>query len=533
MTRTPRVALGILLFAIGAPGSPTAQQPDTLIIATGGAFSPPVPGLSRANEAIRISDLLFLRLGRHGATTYGDQAAVPELARSWQRLDSVALAFELDPRARWHDGRPVTADDVLWSFARARDPKASPATAPLLQGVTAVETDSRGRIIIRFARPYGEQLYDATYHVQVLPRHLLAGIPADSLATTAFATMPVGNGPYRVQRNQPGEFIELTAVPDFFLGRPTIDQLVWRLAPSHEARLNMLLSGAADVQEDLIPPVHNLERVKERRDLRVARFPSQSVIYLLYNQRNPKDTGQQHPALSRAAVRRALGLAIDRGTIVQSQLRGFASPSASPAPAAAWYHPLAPAPLPWDPKKAVAALEADGWHDSNGDGIREREDQPLALTILVPASSTARVQLAQIVEQQWRAVGVDAAVQPVEGPVWGSTRRAGAFDVSVESLALDPSPWGLFDIWGCAGGANYARYCNRTADSVLVAAHWSRTEPAPLLRQYLALLAADDPAAFLYSRDFVLPLPRKYGSANLHPESPYRMVWTWGRRAGS
>jgi peptide/nickel transport system substrate-binding protein len=530
MIPSPRLVPGVLVLAAAVAAPAASQQPDTLVIATGGAFSPPVPGLSRQVEAVRISELLFLRLGRHAATTYGDNAAVPELARGWTRLDSLTLRFELDRRARWHDGRPVTVDDVLFSIARARDPKASPATAPLLAGVASAEADGENRLVVRFTRAYAEQLYDITFHVQVLPRHLLAGIPADSLAASPFATLPVGNGPYRVQRNHPGEFIELAAVPDFFLGRPTIDRVVWRLAPAQEARLNMLLSGAADVQEDLIPPVQNLEAIKSRRDLRVARFPTMSTVYLLYNQRNPRDTSHPHPALGRPAVRRALSLAVDRGTLVKSQFSGYAALASSPAPGAAWYKPFAPSPLPWDPAQAVRLLEQDGWRDADGDGVRERDGQRLTLAILVPSSSTARVHLAQIVEQQWRAVGVDAQVQPVEGPVFVASRRAGTFDVTVESIGLEPSPWGMLDVWGCRGGANNARYCNPAADSLLAAAHWTRGDPTPLLRQYLATLAADDPAAFLYSRDFVLPIPRKYGSVALHPESPYRMVWTWGRK---
>lgn len=528
MTRIPRIALGLLpLTLLAAPVC--AQRPDTLVIATGGAFSPPVPGLSRATEALRISDLLFLRLARHGATTTGDHAAVPELARAWERLDSLTLAFELDPRARWHDGMPVTTDDVIFSFARMRDPEAAPGTAALLAGIANVTSDSTGRVIVRFTRPYGEQLYDATFHVQVLPKHLLASIPPDSLGKTAFALMPVGNGPYRVLRNQPGEFIELAAVPDFFLGRPTIDRVTWRLAPSHEARLNLLLSGAADMQEDLLPPLQNIERLRARPDLRLAHLPSMAVTYLLFNQRSRADTSAPHPILSRRAVRQALGLAIDRHTIVRSQLGKFGSASSSPAPAAAWYVSLAPAPMRFNPAAARAQLERDGWRDTDGDGVRERQGVRLALTILVPATSAARVQLAQVVQQEWRAIGVEADVQPVEGGVWGPTRRAGQFDVSVEGYTVDPSPWMLLDVWGCQGGANVSRYCNPAADSLLTAAHLAQGDPAPLLRRYLAALALDHPAAFIYSRDYALPLPRKYGAVTLHPESIYRMVWTWGR----
>ncbi len=226
--------------------------------------------MSSGVEANRISDLLFLRLGRNTGASFGDKSAVPELAKSWSRRDSVTLVFDLDPRARWHDGTPVTSRDIVFSFTRARDMKVVPSIAPLLQDITAVEAQGDRRVIIRFARPYGEQLYDATYHVQILPAHLIQSIPAESLASSAYGRAPVGTGPYRWSRLEPAQFLELASVPTFFLGKPVIEQLVWRFTSSQEARFNLLLSGEADVQEDIIPPPSNIARLAERPSLRVG-----------------------------------------------------------------------------------------------------------------------------------------------------------------------------------------------------------------------------------------------------------------------
>jgi peptide/nickel transport system substrate-binding protein len=529
----PRRLLALLAIALGAvPALASQQRPDTLVIVTGGDISLPIPGTSRPVEAVRISELLFLRLGRFAGTSYGDRAAVPQLARNWKRIDSLTLAFALDPRARWHDGTPVTPNDVLFSFERARNPGRAPSIAALLGGIRSVEADATGRIIIRFTRPYGEQLYDATYHVQILPRHLLAGIPADSLAVSRFAQAPVGNGPYRWSRYLPGQLVELAAVPDFFLGAPAIDRVIWLVTSSQEARLNEVLGGTAEIMEDLIPPVANLARLKARPELRLAHFPSQNVAYLLFNQRNPKDSAASHPVFKSPAVRRALTLGVDRATMIKALLGDYASTVSGPTPKAAWYRTLAPEPLPFSPRAARALLAKDGWRDSDGDGTLDRDGQPLRFTLLVPTSSTVRLQLAQIVEQQWRAIGVDAQVQPVEGSIWRSERLAGRFDITVESYAHDPSPWGLLDLWGCKGANNLARYCNPVADSLLEQAHWSAADPAPALTRYFSTLSTDYPAVFLFSRDYVLPIPRKYRSPGLHPESPYLMVWTWTPRAG-
>ncbi len=519
-----------VLTLVAVPAAAAAQAtPDTLIIAAGGDFSTPIPGLSRPVEAQRIADLLFLRLGRYAGTSYGDKAAVPELARSWTRLDATTIAFELDARARWHDGTPVTADDVLYSFERARDPKRAAQLAPMLSGIASVSRDAQGRVVVTFTRPYSEQLYDATYHVHILPRHLMASIPADSLAASAFAKAPVGNGPYRWSRAVPGQLTELAAVPDFFLGKPHVDRVVWRMIGSHEARLNELLSGGADVMEDFVPPTTNVARLTERSDLRLAQFPSQTIAYLLLNQRNPRDSSGKHPILSRPAVREALSLGLDQQTMIRGLMGKYAEPISGPTPSAAWYRTLAPAPIKFDPKRAQAILFRDGWRDVNGDGILERDGQPLRLGIMVPMSSTVRVQLAQVLEQQWRAIGVDVEVQPVEGPVFRSSRLAGRFDVTVESYSLDPSPWGLLDVFGCNGTSNHARYCNAAADSLLTQAHWSQDNPNHDLRGYFSALVADHPAIFLYARDFAMPLPKQYRNPDFHPESPYLMVWTWTR----
>jgi ABC-type transport system substrate-binding protein len=140
----------------------------------------PIPTLmegAQSNTANSdIADQLFLRLAVPGPslTTAGDRGFTPLLARSWTRRDSLTLAFELDPRARWQDGAPVTSRDVVFTFGRARNPAISPKLADLLRHIASVTAEDDRRVVIRFDQAYAEQLYDATYHVAPLPVHLLA-----------------------------------------------------------------------------------------------------------------------------------------------------------------------------------------------------------------------------------------------------------------------------------------------------------------------------------------------------------------------
>ena len=519
----------LMMACLAVPGTAqsTPASERRLVIAIGQTVTNIVPTLSRTAAAMQISDLVFLRLGRYGGTSFGDHAAVPELAKGWTRRDSLTIAFDLDPRARWHDGKPVTSRDVVYSFTRARDPKQSSSTAMLLVDIASVQAESDSRVVIRFSRAYGEQVYDATYQVQILPEHLVAKIPPDSLVSSAFARAPVGTGPYRWDRLEPTESLQLRAVPDFFLGTPGIEQMVWRFTNSQETRLGMLLSGEADVMEDIIPPMTNLARLSERPGLRVAHFPSMSVSYLLFNERAPGDTARPHPLFADPEVRRALVLGLDRATAAKAIFGKYAALASSPAPPGAWFGGLAPAAVEFDPKAASRILAGRGWKDSDGDGVLDRNGVALAFNLIVPSSSVTRVQLALIIQDQLKRLGVRVEVVPIEISQFFARRPPGDFDASLESYGTDPAPWSLLDRWGCGASANYGHYCNRTADSLLRAAHLAQRDPAPPIRAWLRTLAADHPAVFLFAADRVYAMPNYYGNVSFQIESPWQRVWTW------
>ena len=501
--------------------------PEHLNIAIGTVVTNVVPTMSRTAAAMQIGDLLFLRLGKFGGTSLGDRAAVPELASGWTRRDSLTIAFDLDPRARWHDGTPVTSRDVVFSFNRAKDPRTTPSLASQLVDIVRVEAEGDQRVVVRFARAYGEQLYDATYLVHILPAHLLGGAQADSASLAAFSRAPVGNGPYRWDRLEAADYVRVAAVPDFFLGKPNITQLTWRFTNSQETRLNLLFSGEVDVVEDLIPPTSNLARLTQRPTLRLAHVPTLAVSYLLFNQRANPDTSRPSPYFADRQVRRALTMAIDRQTLTAAVFGKYARPVSSPAPVGAWYAALAPEPEKYDPAGASRLLKERGWVDSDGDGVLDRNGVPFAFTIILSNTSAARMQTAQIIQQQLKKIGVSVELLPMEFGIFLAQRVAGTYDASMESFSADPSPWSLQDRWGCGASANYGRYCNPAADSLLRAYHLVRKDPAAPLRGWLKTVANDFPAAFLYTPDRLMTIPSGYRNVTFHVESPWLMVWTW------
>ena len=281
MSWTARLVLAAALVGVsGAWPLLAHRDPASIVIVTGQEATAPVPTLieNRQNTLANqdVADQLFLRLADvgPGMVTAGDQGFVPMLARSWTRRDSLTLVFDLDPRARWHDGAPVTSRDVLFTLRRARDSAVAPRLANVTRRIASVEAEGEHRVVFRFRKLYAEQLYDATFHTAIVPAHLLEQLPPTPEAWAEFATHPVGSGPYRWVRRQPGEFIELAANEDFFLGAPAIKRVIVRVAVNADARLNLLLAGEADATENIPPPITNIDRVKESKHLRVVPVPS-------------------------------------------------------------------------------------------------------------------------------------------------------------------------------------------------------------------------------------------------------------------
>jgi peptide/nickel transport system substrate-binding protein len=528
-------ALAVISPRIGLGQSASART--SFVVATGDEAKVPVPilleGSSIANND--VADQLFARLGQLSPTliTSGDKAFDPLLARSWTRRDSVTLVFDLDPRARWHDGVPVTAADVVFTFALARNPRVARGMAEVLHRIASVTAEGERRVVFRYTQRYGEQLYDAVFHVPPLPAHLLAAIPPDSLAFAPYVQAPVGSGPYRWVRRVPGEFIELAANERFFLGVPAVRRVIFRKATDGAARLNMLLSGEADATENIPAPLSNVARVSADKDLRVIPVPSPTVGFLLFNNRDSRDSTRPHPILGDRDVRRAIGLAIDRRQMVRALLGDAGRVPYGPASTILWISHGSPSPAEMNLREARRLLEAHGWIDHDGDGVRDHGGQPLVLTLIVPTTSPVRMTMSQMVQEQLRALGVKLVLDQMDYPVYSERRNAGKFDVDFASTVQDPSPSTLTQGWSCEGRTNVGRYCDPAVDSLLDAAILADEGAGKVWQAVLGRIEDDAPAVFVYAMSYRYAVNRRFTNVRIRPESPWLGLreWTIGPQA--
>jgi len=534
--RLTAAALAGLLLVAGCArkGGCTGDYCGTLVIATGGEPDVLLPVVSDRAITRDVTDQLFLKLADLGLSgnTVGDEDFQPLLAERWEWDTPTTLVFHLDPRARWEDGRAVTAADVAFTYDIYTDSLVSSPFRSALRHIAAVTTRDSLTVVFRFRQRYPEMFYDAVYHMRILPSHLLREVPRSQWRSAAFGHGPVGDGPYRFVAWRAGESLELSADSTFFLGRPHLRRLIWRFTPDQQVAVTQLIAGDADAVEVLVTP-DNVQRACA--DARLACYPYKGSAYgyVGFNLAAPGDSTKPHPLFGDRELRRALFMTVDRGALLHNVFGDLAKVPPGPMSQLSWTWDPETRELPHDSARAARTLTRLGWTDSDGDGIRDRDAHPLAFRLLVPTTSAVRRQYARLLQEQFRTMGIDVQLDEVDFSVFNERVRAGRFDALINTWNTDPTPSsGIPQSWTRAGfgRSNYGRYENPAFERLVdraVASVSSRAEAKRTWRAAIEMLNQDAPGIFLFATENVAAVHKRVADVRMRPDSWSALVRTW------
>ena len=495
---------GALALAITAPaaaqGVPVAQRyGGTAVVAaiagpqTMNAFTATD---ARSREIQR--EMLFMPLVRYDARL----RPVPWLAERWDTVrvapDTLALTFRLRRDVRWHDGVPVTAHDVKFTYDRFLDPRtAFPGKSYFSMYSPRAEVLDAYTIRFRL-RPHSEFM-EVWYPWVTMPRHILGEVPPERLGSHPFGTQrPVGNGPFRFGRHVPGQEWVFEANPDFpkaLGGRPYLDRIVYRIVPEQTALLTEALTGRTDVYLGLSP--EQATRVRAARNLRVLPYSPPLWTYIGWNTRRP--------LFRDARVRRALTMGIDRRRLVQALYYGYAQPGRATVTPSHWAFAGGDpgAALPYDPAQARRLLAEAGWRDRNRDGILEdAQGREFRFRLLVPQGHQTRKDIAEFVQAQLRPLGIEARPEVLEfGAMSRKLDQERDFDAVVggwwDAFRKDDSNY-LHSRYA-AGPVHHTGYANPRLDLLLdtLAVVMDRNQARAHWGEYQRLLAREAPFTVL------------------------------------
>lgn len=529
--RTLLVTLLATLAACSRGERPAAAGGDdggTIVISVGADADALLPPLTVNVTAVQVGSLVFEHLAEPGERlgAVGDAGWTPKLARAWSwSPDSLSIAFHLDPRAHWHDGRPVRASDVRFTWQLYTDPRTGSDVGPLLANIDSVTARDSLTAVFWFKQRRPDEFFDAAFQMRVLPEHLLAGVPRDQLQASDFARHPVGSGPYRFARWVPRQTIELIADTAYHLGRPHIDRLIWSIAGDPDAALLRVLGGEADLIENLRPA--DVAEVAKHPELKTVPYPSMAYAYLLFNERDPQDPRRPHPVFGDRAVRRALTMAVDRAALVRSVFDTMATVSIGPITHALATYDSTVAQLPFAPDSARALLDAAGWRDANGDGIREKRGRALRFAIMVPNSSTPRMRMAVLLQQMFKTVGAQADIDQMDFPTVGQRLAARRFDAAMNAMVSDGNPATVRQNWSIPAarardGGNDGGYESPAFDALIdtASAQMDVAKARAYYHRAYQVLVDDAPAIWLYE-----PISFSAMQKRIHPVGMRADMW--------
>jgi len=479
-----------------------------------------------------VQDLVFERLAEIGQdlATVGDKGFTPLLAKSWTWApDSLSIAFSLDPRARWHDGKPVTARDVRYSFNVFTDPKVGSPIAPLLANLDSVSVRDSSTAVVWFKRHTPEQFYDVAYQLIIMPEHVYGAIPPEQLRTSEVTRKPIGSGRFRFQRWDAGTRLELIADTANYHGRAKLDRVI--ITPvSTPTAAAQLLSGQADFMDAF--PMDQIRTLDSSAVARPILLPQPAYVFLGMNQFDPKATKRPHPIFSDSRVRRAISMAVDRVAMLHNVFGDKGRLAHGPFPMILAGADSTLRVPPFDAAWAKALLDSAGWRVGEN-GVRAKYGRPLRFGLLIASTSLPRLQYGVLVQSQLRKVGVQVDLDQLDGKTMGTRMQAYDFDAAMIAYHTDPGLSGSKQLWSTAGigaaGQNTLRYSNHVVDALLDSAtsSFDAAKAKAYASRAFQTVIDDAPAIWLYDYLVVPAVNRRLATAPLRADEWWANLADW------
>jgi peptide/nickel transport system substrate-binding protein len=459
----------------------TPRDPRTVVFLIESSPANLDPRIGTDGQSEHIDELMFDGLVARDASFH----FTPALAVSWQQPDPLTLVFHLREGVRFHDGRLLTARDVVWTIDSIRSGQVISPKAAAYASVDAIEARDARTVV---------------FHLKHTDNFLLTNLSTGAFGIVPegsgreFWRHPVGTGPFRFVSQQIDQNVVIERNPLSWSVVPKIERVRFSVVPDATTESLELEKGSGDVAVNSLP-VDALAPLAAKQNLAIEDVPGTQIQYLNFNLRDPQ--------LTDARVRQAIACAIDRKLIIATLLRGHAQPAESLLPTSHWAWSGDVAHYEYDPGRAERLLDDAGFK-AGTNGVR------FHLTIKISTDEGTRL-LAAVLQQQMAKVGIALDLRSYEFATFYSDVTRGAFQVySLRWIGGNEQPDIFTYAFSTASfspkGANRSHYTNSRLDALLADASQSgdTTQQRTDYVEAQQILARDLPAINLWYRDTVV-----------------------------
>lgn len=386
---------------------------------------------------------------------------IPSQANGGISADGKTITWHLRKDAKWSDGVPFTADDVVFSTAAVKNPKNKEIGRDGWDLITKVDEPDKYTVVYHMTKPYAAFLPtffgSAGANPCILPKHILGNLP--DINTAPYNAMPVGIGPFKVAQWKRGDAVELVANPLYFRGKPKLERITYKLTASRDTLATQMQTGDVDLWAQ-VPSAY----IKQMQSIATLNTPVQPSYYYAH-----LDFNVQRPIVSDVRVRQAVRYALDRKGMKDKVGHGFGilqEGVVSPA------NPMADTTIPFvdqDLAKAKQLLEEAGWK-AGPDGIRTKNGQRLTLEFPYYTGSPDSDQRVELIRSELKDAGIEIATRKYTPALFfalpqdGGIMYGGKWDLTTFQWSGSPEA-DLSNTYSCdqipPRGQNDSRYCNR------------------------------------------------------------------------
>jgi peptide/nickel transport system substrate-binding protein len=461
------------------------------------------PRFATDSQSQKIDGLLFSSLLERDdqMNFHGD------LADSWSTPGPLTYRFHLRPGVRFHDGRLLTAADVKATFDSILNPTTHSPKRGAFRMVASIEIPDDATVVFHLTEPYASFLWN-------LARPAVGVVPRD--AGPDFSRHPIGSGPFRFVSQSQDEEVVVERDPDYSRGAPQIARVRFRVVPDAVVRALELRKGSADLEMSSLSP--DMIPVLERQPgLAVTQRPGTNFGYLGFN--------LEDPILAKREVRRALAFATDREALIRYLLRGQARIASGILPPNHWAYEPNVEQYALDPGRAERILDDAGFP-------RKQDGARFHLTLKTSTEEQARL-IGAVLQEQWRRIGVDLELRPLELATLLSDAAKGNFQLTYSRWVGANNDPDVFEFVFSSkrfppDGANRGHYRNLRVDTLVdqIRTETDREKRKAFCSEVQQILADDLPYLPLWFTDVVSVRRRSLGELPLSPTGDFDFLAT-------
>lgn len=512
--------LVFLALCVGACGGVYEVPADKVRVHIGAEPGTLNPILATDAYASQINGYLFDSLLDRDRDTL---EFIPKIAKSWEISDDKkTFTFYMRDDVTWHDGKPVTADDVVYTFNLIMDEKTNaPHLKVYYQDVESVKKIDDYTVQFRYKEVYFLAL-SFCGGMTILPKHIVSQYK--DFEGSEYSRHPVGNGPYKFKRWSTNAKIILERNEEYWDQKPEIKILEFKIIPDAAIGMQVLKKGELDVFSlSSIQWAKQTESSKFAENFYKLAYASPGYSYIGWN--------NNHTIFKDPRVRQAMTHLIDRKKINQKLDFGLGLIVTGPFfPFSKQYNKSLP-PRDYDVKLARALLKEAGWEDHNGDGFLDKDGEVFKFDFLYPSASKASERIATILKEELREVGIQMSITRMEWAAFLDRLDQRKFDATMLgwSSPFENDPYQVWDISTAdkEKSSNFISYKNQKASDLIRKARveFDEEKRNALYWQFHAMLDADQPYTFMFNKPNLVVVSRRFDNVKVHKAGLNLLEW--------